>query len=131
MSDERSHLPHVCPPSFDSFEWFSMSCLARVVNRGDKFDDTGCANKWKWDWISVEVEVKIGEVVKKERIGSRFRKVNVSGAAWCVLCNTDVSYASRGVATLRDHLRTKKHLDKCASLEQNQRLPGELDLENW
>ena len=90
--------------------------VTRVVNHGEKFDDSSCANKWKWEWISVEVEVKVFEEVKKERTSTWFRKADVAGAAWCIVCNKDVSYVSRGVATLADHLHTKKHLDKCASL---------------
>ena len=60
--------------------------------------------------------MEVFEEVKKEHIGIWFRKVDVTGAACCIVCNKDVSYASRGVATLTDHLRTKKHLNKCASL---------------
>ena len=79
-----------------------------MIRCGEKFDDSSCANEWKWEWISAEVEVKVFEEVKKERISTWFQKVDVAGAAWCTVCNKDVSYASHGVVTLTDHLRTKK-----------------------
>ena len=60
--------------------------------------------------------MKVFEEVKKEHIGTQFWKVDVTWAAWCIVCNKGVLYASRGVATLIDHLCTKKHLGKCASL---------------
>lgn len=44
-----------------------------------------------------------------------------SGVAWCMVRNTDVSYVA---ATLSDHLKSKKHIDVCVSLEKYQRLPG-------
>ena len=84
--------------------------VAGVVNRGKKFDDSSCANKWKWEWMSVEMEVKAFEEVKKERIGTRFWKVGVAGAAWCIVCNKDVTCASGGVVTLTDHLHTKRSI---------------------
>ena len=96
-------------------ERFTMS-VDWVVSHNEKFDDSSCANEWKWEWISAEVEVKVFEEVKKERISTWFQKVDVAGAAWCTVCNKDVSYASHGVVTLTDHLRTKKHLDKCTIL---------------
>ena len=45
---------------------------------------------------------------------SYFQKVDVSGAAWCIAC--------KGRFTQADHLRSKKHLDKCKLLDSNQRL---------
>ena len=65
---------------FDNVERFTMS-VTQVANCGEKFNDSGCVNKWKWEWISVEVEVKVFEKVKKECIGARFWKVHVTGAA--------------------------------------------------
>ena len=75
---------------FDCFKRFTLS-VAQVVNCGKMFVKSGCASKWKREWISVEVEVKVFEEVKKERIGMQFRKVDVAGAAWCIVCNKDVS----------------------------------------
>ena len=74
--------------------------VAEVVNHGQKFNDSGCANKWKLEWIFGEVEVKVFEAVKKEHISTQFQKVDVAGAAWCIVWNKDVAYASHGVATV-------------------------------
>ena len=41
--------------------------------------------------VSVEVEVKVFEEVNKEHTGTRFRIVDVAGAAWCIVCDKDVS----------------------------------------
>ena len=82
-----------------------------MVNRGEKFDDHGCPNRWRWEWISEEVEIREGESVLKERVGRRLRKIDVKGQAWCLLCECTVSYASRGLRNLTDHFQTKKHVN--------------------
>ncbi len=87
-----------------------MAAVARIVNRGDAFDDSKCANKWRWEWLSASTDTN-------KRLGDRFRKVNTNGVARCIVCNKDVSYANRGVATLLDHLRNLKYLYVCVSVE--------------
>ena len=43
--------------------------VARVVDCGEKFSDSGCASKLKREWVLVEVEVKVCEkATKKECI---------------------------------------------------------------
>ena len=100
------------------------------VQRGDSFVDS-CPNKWKWDWVSLVATVgkdpKTGEAIK-ERVGSCFRKIIVSGSAWCTFCSKDVSYGSRGSCTLVDHMKTKLHRQAVASLQQNTLLPGKLTI---
>ena len=60
--------------------------VTRVGNRGEKFDDSGCASKWKWEWVSVELEVKNFEEVKKEHISTQFWKVDVVVVCSMVHC---------------------------------------------
>ena len=88
-----------------------MEGLYCMVNRGEKFDDHGCPNRWRWEWISEEVELREGESVWKERVGRRLCKMDVKGQAWCLLCECTVSYASRGLRNLTDHFQTKKHIN--------------------
>ena len=54
-----------------------MSSVAKVVNHGDVFEETGIQNKWKWEWLSKVV--KVGET--DECIGTHFRKIDVRGTA--------------------------------------------------
>ena len=39
--------------------------------------------------------MKVGET--DERIGTHFRKINVHGAARCLVCSKDVAYGNRGI----------------------------------
>ena len=48
-----------------------MSSVAKVVNRGDIFEEIGIQNKWKWEWLSKVV--KVGET--DERIGTHFCQI--------------------------------------------------------
>ena len=65
-----------------------------------------------------------GGAVREERVGMRFRKLDVPGQALCILCNKQVQYGSRGLVALTDHLTGQKHLKKSAAVESNQRMPG-------
>ena len=60
-----------------------MSSVAKVVNRGDVFEEIGIQNKWKWEWLSKVV--KVGET--DEHIGTHFRKIDVRGTARCLVCS--------------------------------------------
>lgn len=62
-----------------------MACLVKIVERGQHYDDNDAANKWKWEWLSSTVQVKVGDTLREERIGTRFRKIDVCGSAWCLL----------------------------------------------
>ena len=75
-----------------------MAGLYRMVNRGEKFDDNGCPNRWRWEWISEEVEIREGESALKELVGRRLRKIDVKGQAWCLLCECTVSYMPVGAS---------------------------------
>ena len=67
-----------------------MSSMAKIVNRGDVFEEIVLQNKWKWEWLSKVV--KVGET--DERIGTHFRKI-VHGTARYLICSRDVAYGNR------------------------------------
>ena len=104
----------------------NMSSMSRIVQRGESFDESGFANPWNWNWVNATIEVECGDAVKTERVGTRFRKLTLAGHAWCIVtvCDKQLSYGSRGLATLTERLGRKSHLKNCSSVQSNQRLPG-------
>ena len=82
-----------------------MSLVAKVVIRGDIFEEIGIKNKWKWEWLSKVV--KVGET--DEHIGTHFHKI-VRGTARCLVCSKDVAYGNRSIKNL--NLKKKKEKKK-------------------
>ena len=91
----------------------NMASMSRIVQRGESFDESCVANPWNWNWVSATIEVECGDAVKTERVGTRFRKLTLAGHAWCIVCDKQLSYGSRGLATLTEHLGRKSHLKNC------------------
>ena len=104
----------------------NMSSMSQIVQRGESFDESGVANPWNLNWVNATIEVECGDAVKTERVGTRFRKLTLAGHAWCIVCDKQLSYGSRGLATFTEHLGCKSHLKNCSSVQSNQRLPGRL-----
>ena len=84
----------------------NMSSMSRIVQRGESFDESGVANPWNWNWANATtcIEVECGDAVKTERVGTRFRKLTLAGHTWCIVCDKQLSYGSRGLATFSKQL---------------------------
>ena len=83
----------------------------RIVERGQKFDDSKATNSWRWEWA----EHVVNSVT--ERIGEHIRKIDSSGLAFCTLCKSDLNYGPRGRVALEDHLKRKKHKSEKSALK--------------
>ena len=98
---------------------------ARVVNRGETFDNSSVKNKWRWEWSEKSVKIR-SSPDEFEQVGQHIRKINVAGSARCVLCSADSVYTKRGCVALNEHLLTKKHRERCAALQNNTGLPDKV-----
>ena len=92
-------------------------------------------NKWRWEWIQACID--IDDPAKKYpklnwRYGSlkmvvkdHIKKVDIPGGAWCSICSKNITYSDSGLGNTKQHLTTKKHLQRLAPLlSKQQLLPG-------
>ena len=63
-------------------------------------------NKFKWQWLDEEVEL----CGKKVQFGSCLEKHEAAGKFYCMLCQRDMTYATRGKVALKAHLTNAKHI---------------------
>jgi hypothetical protein len=74
--------------------------------------DKDCKCKFSFKWLDKEVETKLenGQSTT-QRLGDFIEKTYTAGQAICTLCNdTTLHYAGRGVSSLTDHCKIKKHV---------------------
>ena len=102
-----------------------MTSILNIVNRGEKFTDTG-DNKWNWVWLDYYVEHSAED---RETVRHAFRKVDRDSTAWCSVCNVEIDYGRGGWKCLRAHMETKKHKKRRNALKNNTTLPGKSHLQ--
>lgn len=72
--------------------------------------DIKAGNRFRWQWLT-----------EKDYNGdflSRWvKKIKVVGKVWCIMCNDEVSYGSRGKGALKKHAQCKKHKAKHEALK--------------
>ena len=88
----------------------------KIVQRGDKFDDTGVKNRWRWEWLEYKMN---GENLRRY-----VRKLEPPGMAFCALCQKELNYSSRGRTALEVHFTTAKHREAETSLQANATIAG-------
>ena len=50
------------------------------------------------------------------------KKIDISGKAWCTVCETDINYASKGKTALLNHVKTKSHAKKVKHVTSHQNI---------
>ncbi|GBL64368.1 hypothetical protein AVEN_142835-1 [Araneus ventricosus] len=63
--------------------------------------ERGIKNQWRWEWL----EKKVDDIHLRESI----RKLKAAGMAYCLTCQRELMYASRGSVALVDHVKAEKH----------------------
>lgn len=81
--------------------------------------DGDIKNKFKFEWLEVEVEVKVDGKDCKVKIGDSIVKINRSGIASCEWCQKLLTYRGKGLSTLKDHLKTDKHINQLKTRQSN------------
>ena len=74
-------------------------------------------NKWRWEWKNEK-----DELVRPFSLW--VRKVDVPGAALCIICNRVLQYGSSGKKTLSVHSKDDKHLLLLRLQKDTQTVPG-------
>lgn len=87
-----------------------MSKLSDKDAQKIKEIDAGVANKWKFTWLDSSVEISQGTTRDDVRIGDFFDKISLAGQAICRLCNKVTNYGSRGLISLKEHVKSSKHV---------------------
>lgn len=72
--------------------------------------DQSVANKLKFEWLDVLVQISKGTEQCDVRIGDCFEKVSLAGQAHCKVCDKVTNYGSRGVVSLKEHIKSTKHV---------------------
>ena len=104
-----------------------MAVVSQIIQRGQYYDDSGETDKWNWNWLVKESTIASsdGAIKFNQKHSVHIRKIDRPGKAHCLLCSKDITYGSRGLVSINDHVLTKKHQSKAAAEGGNQaRLPG-------
>lgn len=80
--------------------------------------DKNVKNPWKWDWLEHEVNGRF--------LNETIRKLEKSGTAYCLACQKELTYGSRGFVTLSDHVRSKIHNSALQRREEQTAIPGKI-----
>lgn len=64
-------------------------------------------NKFKWSWLEEDIEFVDSKNTQVKRI---ITKINVPGVVCCLVCSSDINYASAGRKAVRKHLLLMKHI---------------------
>ncbi|GBO44976.1 hypothetical protein AVEN_173335-1 [Araneus ventricosus] len=78
--------------------------------------EKGIKNQWRWEWL----EKKVDGIYLRESI----RKLKAGGMAYCLTCQRELMYASRGSVALVDHVKAEKHRRVLKIQKTNFALPG-------
>jgi len=83
--------------------------------------DRGLKNKFIWSWTEKEITVSV--VVNNNTSERTFKlsefitKVDIPGKALCTLCQSLITYSSKGGGgSLMEHCKSKKHFEKMKPL---------------
>ena len=91
-----------------------------IICRSDEVDirkiDEGMKNIWKWSWLEREV--------KETYLHESIRKIYKTGVAYCLVCQKEIVYGSRGFIALADHVKSDKHATGLQQRKQNTAIPG-------
>ena len=106
--------------SFGTFKVFE-----RTSDQAELIDvEKTAMNKWRWEWLEVSVTIDPAEVhssLKWDKgpitifIKDHICKINLTGFALCQTCSSTLEYNKEGLKGLRNHLKTKKHLEHLIS----------------
>ncbi len=67
--------------------------------------DNSVANKFKFAWLDCSVSISQGTDRDDVRIGDFFDKISLAGQAHCRLCSKVTNYGSRGLISLKKHVK--------------------------
>lgn len=80
--------------------------------------DKEAKNPWRWEWLEKQVE----GIYLREFI----RKLSKCGGCYCIVCNKELAYGSRGFVALADHVKSAKHKSFLQIRKEHSALPGKL-----
>ena len=86
------------------------------IVQGDKSSnvkeiDKDVKNMWKWDWLE--------KMFCGVHLGDHLRKIAVAGKAFCILCDQEIKYDTRGFPALEQHVSSSKHRNLLKTTEKN------------
>lgn len=91
---------------FNFYDIVCHSCEAEVGNI-----DTGVTNPWRWEWLVKEV--------KGTFLHETIRKLKKADVAYCLSCQQELKYRSRGFVALSTHMKSKKHISGLQQRAEN------------
>ena len=78
--------------------------------------DRGLKNKFIWSWtekeITISVDVNNNTSARTFKLSEFITKVDIPGKALCTLCQSLITYSSKGGGSLMEHCKSKKHFEK-------------------
>ena len=80
-----------------------------------KVIDNGIKNKFQWKWLE-------NKDTNGNYLSDYFRKINVAGKAWCIVCNHIITYGSSGMKALMKHGNLDAHKTSSKIKNENQTL---------
>lgn len=80
--------------------------MADFASRDDDFAkiDHSVKNVFRWEWLQKDVDGTV--------LSECIRKLKVPGKYMCIWCGDTNNHGARGLAALRDHMKSSKHIAK-------------------
>lgn len=95
---------------------FRKDIVIRSLETDVRSIDKNVKNPWKWEWLEREVNGRF--------VSESIRKLEKSGTAYCLVCQKELKYGSRGFVTLSDHLKSNTHDTALQRREEHTAIPG-------